>query len=197
VAEVKAAEEREEAVRRMRSNSCSKLPPNKLLSRSCSSSLLRQLSKPLNLSLDLPINGNPLLSHNSPPVPSNQGYNSFASRLQAGMPLASTITDPYKGPKSSLFISKKDKRSLPTPPSGPHQGYYPSFNAAVNLAHALDVLATVQTLKTLEIPEIAQANAKRPRKRARTAELPLGEKFRETLPSIKAKVKPKTTMSSL
>jgi hypothetical protein len=76
------------------------------------------------------------------------------------MPLASTITDPYTGPKSSLFIPKKDKRPLPTPPSGPHKGYYPSFNAAVNLAHSLDVPATVQTLKTLEIPEIAQANAK-------------------------------------
>jgi hypothetical protein len=98
--------------------------------------------------------------------PSNQGYNSFASSLQAGMPLASTITNPYTGPKSSLFIPKKDKKSLPVIQSGPHKGYFPSFNAAINLVHSFDVPATVQTLKTLEIPEIAQANAKRPMKHA-------------------------------
>jgi hypothetical protein len=72
-------------------------------------------------------------------------------------------------------MPKREKKPLPTIQSGPHQGYYPSFNAAVNLAHALDVPATTQTLKTLEIPEIAQANAKRPRKRARKELPPRGE----------------------
>jgi hypothetical protein len=93
--------------------------------------------------------------------PSNQGYHSFASSLQAGKPLASTITNPYLGPNSSLFMPKKEKKPLPVVQSGPHAGYYPSFNAAINLAHSLDVLATTQTLKTLEIPEIAKSN-KRP-----------------------------------
>jgi hypothetical protein len=97
--------------------------------------------------------------------PSNQGYHSFASSLQAGKPLASTITNPYLGPNSSLFMPKREKKPLPVVQSGPHAGYYPSFNAAINLAHSLDVPATVQTLKTLETPEIAKAN-KQPRKRA-------------------------------
>jgi hypothetical protein len=95
--------------------------------------------------------------------PSNQGYNAFASSLQAGKPLASTITNPYLGPNSSLFMPKREKKPLPTIQSGPHAGYYPSFNAAINLAHSLDVPATAQTLKTLETPEIAKSN-KRPRK---------------------------------
>jgi hypothetical protein len=71
---------------------------------------------------------------------------------------------------------KKEKKPLPAIQSGPHQGYYPSFNATINSAHALDVPATVQTLKTLEVPVIAQTNAKRPRKHARITELaPRGE----------------------
>jgi hypothetical protein len=104
--------------------------------------------------------------------PSNQGYNTFASSLQAGKPLASTITNPYLGPNSSLFMPKREKKPLPAIQSGPHQGYYPSFNAAVNLAHSLDVPATAQTLKTLEIPEKTN---KRPRKRARKELPPRGE----------------------
>jgi hypothetical protein len=57
-------------------------------------------------------------------------------------------------------MPKKTKKPLPAIQSSPHQGYYPSFNAAINLEHSLEVPTTTQVLKTLEIPKIAQANAK-------------------------------------
>jgi hypothetical protein len=108
--------------------------------------------------------------------PSNQGYNSFTSSLQAGKPLASTITNPYLGPGSSLFMPKREsKKPLPQTPSGPYSGHYPTFNAAINLAHKLDVPATVQTLKILEMLELAKTSSKPPRKHARKEQLPRGE----------------------
>jgi hypothetical protein len=126
VAEAKAAEEREEAVRRMHSNSCSKLPPSKPLSRSCFSNLLRPLSKPLNPSLDFPINGNPLLSPKSPlaPLIRDTTPSPPVFRLECHSPPPSpTLTQDQSPPSLSLKrINGPFLLPLPAPTKGitPH-----------------------------------------------------------------------------
>ena len=90
-------------------------------------------------------------------VPPPNSYSFFASAINAGRPLP------------------------PTPPYDPSQAKWPTFGKAIDLAHRLGMPTTTETIKTLEMAEIAKEDARersrdpRPRKRSKTDALPRGK----------------------